>query len=473
MSGVSPRSAVGSDERMSPPQPAGGLRLPMAEARGPRSSPGVDLNANPVTRFLLTNSRVQPTLQIVVIVVFAWAVWQAFAGPQNTETNFGAIAFFGLWWTPIMLLSLMLFGRVWCYVCPIGAITQFLQRFSLDRRFPTFRKPKWRVFGLSLSVLSIAALSFTLARLPLYKFGVAYTPWKMGVYFLIFLGVAVTLSLIFRQRVFCRYVCPATGVMSVTTRFSPFELTQDRDAKVPDCMTAEFRSNYLSTERRCVACMHCTVDQPDVPVRLRARWPGAAAVRQRLLIPDEALIALIIWAVFPIDHVLGGQLIDPLPMVQALPPLLAGAAPYYTSILAAILSFAAINWLAARWSGIDARTAFTRFAFAYAPLGLLFQVGVHLVPGLMEDGGGLLNGFAAGLGIPLHLPVAWASAETLAAWQRSGGDAFLWLSVVWGGLLAWLIARGMTETRARAAKALIPHLALMALSTYVVTMLLV
>lgn len=463
MSARGTTSPLEPEHEVAPRSDSGGRPLPMV--RGDRA-PGVDLNGNPATRFLLTNRRVQPALQLLVLGIFVWALWQSFVGPQDAAVNFGAIAFFGLWWTPVMLLSLVLFGRIWCYVCPIGAITQFLQRFSLDRRFPTFRKPKWRVFGLGFSVLAIAALSFTLARLPLYKYGVAFTPWKMGVYFLVFLGIAVGLTLVFRQRVFCRYFCPATGVMSVTTRLSPFELTQDRDAHVPDCMTAEFRSRYLSTERRCVACMHCTVEQPDVSVRLRARWPGAAAVHQRLLIPDEALIALIIWAVFPIDHVLGSRFIEPLPAVQALPGVLAGAAPYYGSIAAAVLAFAGVSWLGAKWAGVDSRTAFVRFAFAYIPLGITFQLGEHMVPGLLEGGGGLLNGFAAGLGMSWDLPVAWAGADSLAWWGTVGSDAFLWIGVGWSLAIAWRIARESTPDRARAIRALLPHLVLMAGTTW-------
>ena len=453
-------ASAGTVPRGSPPAGPGAMRLPVLGSEG-----GIDLNRIPLTRPFLTNPRVQGSLQLAFVGIFAWGLWQALNGPQDPSVNFGAVAFFGLWWTPVMLVSLLLFGRIWCYVCPIGAITQFLQRFSLDRRFPTFQKPKWGVLGIGLSVLSIAALSFTLARLPLYKFGVAFTPWKMGVYFLVFLGAAVALTLVFRQRVFCRYFCPATGVMSVTTRFSLFEISQDRDSDVPDCMTAEFKSEYLSSDRRCVSCMHCSVGQPDVPVRLRARWPGASAVRQRLAIPDEALIALVIWAVFPIDHVLGGGILGQMAAVQALPGILPGVAPYYGSIALTILAFTTANWIAARWSGVDTRTSFLRLAFAYAPLGLGFQLGAHLIPGLMENGGGLVNAFAAGLGVPLHLPAAWASAETHEAWVSFGHDGFLWLSVLWGVAVAWFIARDLADTSSDAVKLLLPHALLMGGST--------
>ncbi|MFW6199310.1 MAG: 4Fe-4S binding protein [Gemmatimonadota bacterium] len=426
---------------------------------------GFDLNAHPVTRFLLTNRYVQPTLQLLTLGVFGWAVWQAFTGPADPESNFGAVAFFGLWWAPFMIISLMLVGRVWCYFCPIGAITQFLQRFSLDLRFPTFWKPKWKVFGLGLSVLSLAGVSFILARFPLYKFGVAAIPERMGVYFLVFLGIAVLLTFIFRQRVFCRYFCPATGVMSVTTRLSPIEIRQDRDSRVPDCMTAEFKSNYLSTERRCVACMNCTTEQPEQSVRFQLRWPGAAAVRQRLLIPDEALIALVIWAVFPIDHVLGSRVLAESAWVQAMPTLLAESFPYLASIAATILAFALVSRVSAAWSGLDPREAFVRFAFAYVPLGIMFQLGRHVIPGLMENGGGLLNAFAGGLGIPLSVPVAWADPATVEAWTAFSAGGWLWLSVLWGVGIAWFVANGLAEDAAGAIKAVVPHVLLMIVST--------
>lgn len=461
-----------------------GHRLPVVPERGPGEGESardrnpaegepvqawsVDLNRYRVTRFILTNRAVRPSVQVLMVGLFGLALYHTFAGPQDPTSNFGAIAFFGLWWAPVMLLSLLLMGRVWCYFCPIGAITQFLQRFGLGRRFPTFRDRKWPIFGLGLSVVSIAGLSFVLARLPLYKFGVAHTPWAMGVYFLVFLAVAVALALVFRQRAFCRYVCPATAVMSVTARLSPLELRQDRESRVPDCMTAEFKSNYLSTERRCVACMHCAEGQPGNPVRLRLRWPGAAAVRQRILLPDEAWVALVIWAVFPIDHVLGSQVLAELPALRALPGLLAGTLPYLASIAATIAVFSLVNRLAARWSGVSPSRAFARFAFAYVPLGIMFQLGRHTIPGIMQDGGALVNGFAAGFAVPLDLPASWADPETVDTWSRFAATVWPWLAVLWGALIAWFIAREMTTSRQAAAKAFVPHLLLMSASTALV-----
>lgn len=438
-------------------------RLVQIQNTGPGSRPGrgIDLNANVFTRTLLTNRFVQPTVQLFTVTVFFLALYQALAGPQNPGENFGSTAFFGLWWAPVMLISLLLVGRAWCYFCPIGAVTNFLQRFSLNRRFPTFRKPKLTVLGVQLSILSLTAVTFLAARLPLYKFGVSFTPWKTGIYFLAFFAIAVGLTLIFRQRVFCRYVCPATGVMSVTSRLSPIALTQDRDRDVPDCMTAEFRSPYLSVERRCVACMNCTTGQESEPVRLQFRWPGSAAVKQGLLIGDEALIALIIWAVFPVDHVLGSEVIAKLGVMQSLPAFWAAALPYLSSVALTILGFGLVSWIAAKWSGLKPAEAFVRFAFAYAPLGIAFQLGQHVVPGLMEEGGGLINRFFAGLGVHTALPTAWASEATVQAWLDFSSTWGLWLGVAWGAIIAWAIARDMTRSSGGAIAAALPHLAFM------------
>jgi polyferredoxin len=430
----------------------------------------ITLTRNRVVRFLLSNKYVQSIVHLITVSLFIYAIYRAFVGPSNADINFGSVAFFGLWWSPIMIISLLLFGRVWCYFCPLGAIVRFTQRFGLQRHFPMFTGPKWTVFGLSFSVLSLTAISFVLARLPLYKFGVAWTPDLMGWYFLLITGIAVAVSLVFQRQAFCRYLCPASGVMSVTAKLSPFEIAQNAEMGVA-CATLEYKSDYLSTDRRCVSCMKCTTEKPDQDVELRLRWPGARAVTQKIPLVDEALLALIIWAIFPIDHVLG-DMVESTAIIQHLPDVLSSSVPYFISISTTILVFGLVTNVATRWSGLDWEQSFTNFALAYTPLGIMFSLGKHVIPGLMESGGLLLNRFAAGLGLTLRLPARWASETTVAAWQQFFVTGWMWLAVLWGALIAWQIASVMTTTRKQAVKAFFPHLLLMAGSTYGVVLVL-
>ncbi|ADB60541.1 hypothetical protein Htur_1656 [Haloterrigena turkmenica DSM 5511] len=422
------------------------------------------ITRNRVFRFLFTNKNVQHAVNLITVAIFFYAIYRAAVGPTDSSANFGNVAFFGLWWAPVMVLGLVFLGRIWCYVCPMGAIVRFTQRFGLHRHFPMYTR-KWLVFGLPVSVLSLTALTFAMARWPMYKVGVAYTPRLIPVYWLTILGVAVGVSLVYQRQAFCRYICPATGVMSVTSKFSPLEIAQNRDTGVA-CATLEYKSDFLSTDRRCTACMKCTTEQPEEDVELRFRWPGAKVVTERIPLVDEALIALLIWAVFPIDHVLGDA-VEGMAVVQRLPGVLSPTAAYLISIAATIIGFTAVNRLASGWGGIDWERSFTKFGLAYAPLGIMFTLGSHAIGGLLEDGGHALNVFARGLGLPLGLP-AGASPELVSAWEQFFVTGWLWLAVLWSALIAWQVAKTMTDSRERALKAFAPHAALMTGSTYVV-----
>ena len=364
---------------------------------------GLNLTAIPLLRFLLTNRRVQPVVQILSVSFFAYLLFDGFFGVQDNKASYAYAAFWQVWWNPVMTISLLLVGRAWCYVCPIGAVTNTIQRFSLGYKFPTYLKPKVRVLGIGLSVLSISALTFLVMRAALFGGGLRAFPWMTSVFFLGMLLVAVSLTLVYRQRPFCRYICPATGVMTVTSKLAPFQLAQVSDRGVADCMTAEFQSNYLSTDRRCVACMSCTTSRPDTTVKLRAVWPGANAVRERIPLPDEALIALVIFAVFPINHVIVPWLFRDVAALKAitdgLAPVAAGYLRYTLAIVGAIVAFGLVNGASTRLAGLRWEASFTRFANAYIPMGMLFTFGMHTVPALMTNGGSMVNVVGAAVGL--------------------------------------------------------------------------
>ena len=201
-------------------------------------------------------------------------------------------------------------------------------------------------------------------------------------------------------------------------------------------------------------------------MELRFRWPGAKVVTEHIPLVDEALIALIIWAVFPIDHVLGDA-IEGTALIQACSACSPPPRPISLSITATIVGFTAVNRLASSWSGIDWEESFTKFGLAYAPLGIIFTLGAHAIGGLLEDGGHTLNVFARGLGIPLNLP-AGASPAIVSAWDHFFVTGWLWLTVLWSALITWQVATTMTDSKQRALKAFVPHFALMTVSTYIV-----
>lgn len=132
------------------------------------------------------------------------------------------------WW--FMLITVMVpFGsRVWCTVCPLPSIGEWVQRMSFIRvRYDKETKKHW-FFGLNkiwpkrlkniwlqnIGFLILACFSVFLVTRPIVS--------------VIVLGgmivIAVILGLIYRYRAFCMYLCPVSGFLGLYSMTSKIGL---------------------------------------------------------------------------------------------------------------------------------------------------------------------------------------------------------------------------------------------------------
>lgn len=137
--------------------------------------------------------------------------------------DFGMLSRFLLWgigW-PLIMLSMMLFGRVWCGVfCPDGALTEFVSRRGRNRSIPRWmRWSGWpfvmlagtTLYGQLIGVYGFAPATLLLLGLPT-------------------LGACLTGYLYGRgRRIWCMYLCPANGVFALLARISPLHFRVDRE----------------------------------------------------------------------------------------------------------------------------------------------------------------------------------------------------------------------------------------------------
>ncbi len=179
--------------------------------------------------------------------------------------------FWGVWW-PFVILSIMLMGRVWCGVlCPEGALTEFASRHGRGGSIP--RWVRWGGWPLVAFVLTTV-------------YGQLISVYEYPQAALLILGGstvgAVAIGWMYGRgkRVWCRYLCPVSGVFGLLARLSPIHFKVDRDewkrypqrTAAVDCAPL-LSVSHLTGMTECHACGRCSGHRDAVT--LTARSPNA------------------------------------------------------------------------------------------------------------------------------------------------------------------------------------------------------
>ncbi|MEI2695180.1 MAG: 4Fe-4S binding protein [Saprospiraceae bacterium] len=197
-------------------------------------------------------------------------------------------AFWGVWW-PFVILSTMLMGRVWCGVlCPEGALTEFVSRHGRGGRIPRWvRWSGWPLVAFALTTIYGQLIS-------VYEYPKAV---------LLILGGSTVAAMVAGylwgkgKRVWCRYLCPVSGVFALLARLAPFAFRVDRDAwerhpakrAAVDCAPL-LDVKHLQSMSQCHACGRCS-DHREA-VTLAPRSPNAEILGGPPPAATEALLLI-------------------------------------------------------------------------------------------------------------------------------------------------------------------------------------
>lgn len=206
----------------------------------------------------------------------------------NNLTLLAQWLFWGIWW-PFVILSMMLVGRVWCGVlCPEGALSEAVSRRG--RKLPIPRWVRWGGWPLVGFVMTTV-------------YGQLISVYEYGRAALLILGGSTVAALVVGylfgrgKRVWCRYLCPVTGVFGLLAKLAPLHFRVDRSAweafpqrtAAVDCAPL-LDIGHMTGAAQCHACGRCSGHREAVTLAPRAPDREILALRSGQVGSVEALL---------------------------------------------------------------------------------------------------------------------------------------------------------------------------------------
>jgi polyferredoxin len=363
----------------------------------------------PWIKKVLTWNYLQPFFQVPLLLMFAVLVFLAFFDIQDGGKNLSTKLIWTIWWAGI-IFTFVLVGRLWCFMCPLGAVSEWISRaVKATRSFPTGLRNVWIA---NLLFITLTWLDITL--------GVVGIPLLTGALFLLITVTAVVISLFYERRTFCRYLCPIGGIIGIYSLFSAVEL-RSKDCTV--CKSHNKKECYIGNEKgrgcpmfelvptmdsnnACNFCGECikSCSKNNISLRFRTFFKDAWTTSRYSL--DEAALAVVLVGV---SIFVTGDMLEPwegwITAAKALVPAeLLGIEYDYTieviakSVLYVLFSLIIIpgamlvaaafsNRLAGPGNHKGLIKTFTIFGYMFIPIGLSLHL-AHNAGHLLNESGG-------------------------------------------------------------------------------------
>lgn len=203
--------------------------------------------------------------------------------PDNTAhvwdniSLFARFVFWGIWW-PGVLISILVFGRLWCGImCPEGALSEMASRRGRGRAVPRWiRWPGWPFATFTLTTV----------------YGQMVSVYQYPLPALLVLGGSTVAAMMVgylygrNHRVWCRYLCPVSGVFGLLAKLAPLHYGVDR-RQWEACSPQIGRTTHvvcaplvplrtMESASPCHMCGRCSGFRNAI--ELRARRPGSEIV---------------------------------------------------------------------------------------------------------------------------------------------------------------------------------------------------
>jgi polyferredoxin len=344
----------------------------------------------------------------MLIGFLAVLTYAAFFGPSDPRLNFATVMSWVVWW-PLLAISYLVVGRVWCAVCPMGALSDIIhRRIGLNLKAPELFKKRWLVAVLLGIAILYQAWIEEVTRAAVSPFVTGFILWGFTI-------GAVVSGLVFERWTWCRHLCPLGAWSGVFAMSSVVEVRADPNVclanrckgiycyfgrdDLPGCPFHQV-PKIMETNRYCSTCGNCLKACPNDAISISLRIPGGEFVTQKKEMLENALIGVVAIGVVVFQ---GLVMTDPWVALReqaASLPLLSNDAILYGLLILACVGLAIglfylTSQIYVRLTRQSYNTEISRFGFAFLPLALLTHIGHNL--GHLFNGYALVPGALAGL----------------------------------------------------------------------------
>ena len=373
-----------------------------------------ELTSIPWLRRAIKSRWFQPAVQLPVVISFLAVIVIGLVGSQEPGRNLAPVLTWNIWWIGLIFLVL-LFGNVWCFMCPWtaipdwimrGSLTKVVQVKSLAKKYPRFKLWMWPAIVLFAFITWLEIV-----------FDAANRPWLTSMLGIFMIVLSWVLLVVYERKAMCRYVCYVGRVSGQYAMMGMIELRrrdgeQCRTCKTKDCYRGSERGypcpthefmGAMNENQYCTLCTECVKSCPHDNIALNLRPSGEDVLHSHRSRADEAYMALLVFivsafhgaAMIPLwmewENSLRAAIIDGQTALLGADVLgfsgsAGGLMTFTVMMLACIvgpgLIYAALCWVMRLASGrrdIGTRKLFVKFSYTLLPIALFYHLAHNAV----------------------------------------------------------------------------------------------
>jgi len=460
----------------------------------------IDLLKFKLIKKLLKSRNIQFTILLATLAIFVFVIMSGLVGTPVGNRNFSVVMVWIIWWGALMIFMVPIGGRLWCMVCPLPAMGEWAQRGSLTTKNekPHGLMKKWpkKLDNIWLQNAGFLSMTIFIGIMMISSLATALL-------MLLLIVLPLALSFVFKDRVFCRYLCPVSGFIGLYANAGMLELrVKDRAVckkhiESKDCIQGnengygcpwfEFPQN-LDRNAYCGLCLECIKTCPKDNIALNFRLggedleidPWAGRKKRKLDEAWKAFIMLTLAFLYGITFMGPYSFLKDMARIASLNEWLSFIILVWGMALIVVPGiFVGFTAIAKRASGnkeITLKKLVINYANALVPLGLLawiaFSVAIVMIQGsllipVIADPFGWGWDIFALVGNPFGLGIDYP-------WQPyfTTFVPFIQMAILLGGLFlavraSYQIGLRVFKDRAQAVKGSIPIIVFMTLFTMV------